>query len=65
MHTLVGISLGVMSCLVDLVADGILSSCEAGPDACVVVLGNLFVGFLGSLSSTSFDGLGGVVGGVL
>jgi hypothetical protein len=55
----VDISLGVMARLVELVSSG------AGAEACVVVLGNLLVGLLGSFRTGALDGLGNVVGGVL
>lgn len=59
------ISLGVMARLVELVSNGILCGSGAGAEACVVVLGNLLVGLLGSFRTGALDGLGNVVGGVL
>ena len=63
--TLVGISLGVVRLLVELVGDGILCGSGAGADAGVRVLGNLLVGLVGSLGTGALDGLRNVVGGVL
>lgn len=59
------IGLGVVGLLVLLVEDSILGSAGAGADLGIVVLGDLLVGLLGSLSTGALDGLGNVVGGVL
>ena len=59
------ISLGLVGGLVELVSNGILCGGGAGAEACVVVLGDLLVGLLGSLSTGALDGLGNVVCGVL
>ena len=61
---LVEIGLAVVGLLVELVADGITSSLGAGADACVVILGDVLVGLLGSSGGGSLNGLGDVVGGV-
>jgi hypothetical protein len=63
--TLVGISLGVVGFLVELVSDGILCGGGTGAQAGIVVLGNLLVGLVGSFGTGALDGLGNVVGGVL
>lgn len=63
--TLVDISLGVVGELVLLVDNGILGGAGTGRDLGVVVLGDVLVGLLGSLSASTLDGLGDVVGGVL
>jgi hypothetical protein len=63
--TLVDIGLGVVGRLVDLVSNGILGGGGTGAQACVGILGNLFVGLFGSSGTGALDGLGNVVGGVL
>jgi len=65
MLTLVGVSLGVVGDLVLLVHDGILRGSGAGAQACIRVLGDFLLAFLGSLSTGTLDSLGDVVGGVL
>jgi hypothetical protein len=64
-RTLVDISLGVVGSLVLLVDDGVLGGSGTAGKACVVVLGDLLVGLLGCLSTSSLNGLGDVVCGVL
>lgn len=63
--TLVDISLGVVGGLVLLVDDGILGGSSTAAQACVVVLGDVLVGLLGSFGTCAVDGLGHVVCGVL
>ena len=63
--TLVDISLGVVAGLVDLVGDGVLGGRSARSEGRVAVLGDLLVGLLGSGGTSTLDGLGHVVGGVL
>lgn len=63
--TLVDISLGVVGKLVLLVDESILGSAGAGGDVGIAVLSDALVGLLGSLSSSSLDGLSDVVGGLL
>jgi hypothetical protein len=50
--------------LVHLVPNGILGSGGTAAEACVVILGNLLVGFLAGGSTGALDGLRDVVGGV-
>lgn len=59
------ISLGVVGKLVLLVDESILGSAGAGGDVGIAVLSDALVGLLGSLSSSSLDGLSDVVGGLL
>lgn len=59
------ISLGVVGELVLLVNNGILGGAGTGGDLGIVVLSDVLVGLLGSLSASALDGLGDVVGGVL
>jgi hypothetical protein len=61
----VDISLGVVGELVLLVNNGILGGAGTGGDLGIVVLSDVLVGLLGSLSASALDGLGDVVGGVL
>ncbi len=65
MLTLVDISLGLVRGLVELVSNGILGSGGTAADGCVVVLGDLLVGLLGSFRSGALDRLLDVVCGVL
>jgi hypothetical protein len=51
--------------LVLLVSDGILGSSGSGPEACVRVLCDVLVCFLGRSGAGALDGLGNVVCGVL
>jgi hypothetical protein len=64
-HTLVDIGLGVVGELVLLVDSGILSGAGPGGDVGIVVLSDILVCLLGSLSASTLDGLSDVVGGVL
>lgn len=59
------ISLDVVGLLVLLVDNGILGSGGAAGEACIAVLCNALVGFLGGFGSGALDGLSDVVGGVL
>jgi hypothetical protein len=61
----VDIGLGVVGELVLLVDNGILSGAGTGGDLGIIVLSDVLVGLLGSLSASALDGLGDVVGGVL
>jgi hypothetical protein len=61
----VDISLGVVGELVLLVNNGILGGAGTGGDLGIVVLSDVLVGLLGSLSASALDGLGDVVGSVL
>jgi hypothetical protein len=61
----VDISLGVVGSLVLLVDDGVLSGGGTAGKACIVVLGDVLVGLLGSCGTSALDSLSGVVGGVL
>lgn len=63
--TFVDIGLGVVGQLVLFVNDSILSGGGTGGDVCVVVLGDVLVGLLGSSGASTLDGLTNVVGGVL
>lgn len=63
--TLVDIGLGVVGCLILLVEDGILCGASSAAQAGIRVLGDVLVGLLGCLSTTTLDGLGNVVNGVL
>ena len=59
------IGLGVVGELVLLVGNGILSGAGTGGDVGIVVLSDILVCLLGSLSASALNGLGDVVGGVL
>ncbi len=59
------ISLGLVAGLVELVSNGILGSGGSGTNRGVTILGDLLVGLLGCLGTSTLDGLGNVVGGVL
>lgn len=59
------ISLSVVGSLVLLVDDGVLGGSGTARKACVVVLGDLLVGLLGCLSTSSLNSLGDVVCGIL
>jgi hypothetical protein len=61
----VDIGLGVVGELVLLVDHSILSGTGTGGDLGIIVLSDVLVGLLGSLSASTLDGLGDVVGGVL
>jgi len=61
----VGLSLGVVGLLVELVSDRVLCGGGAGAQAGITVLGDLLVGLVGSLGTGALDGLGNVVCGVL
>lgn len=63
--TFVDIGLGVVGHLVLLVKKSILGGAGAGANVGVAVLGNVLVGFLGSLGTGALDGLSNVIGGVL
>jgi hypothetical protein len=63
--TLVDIGLGVVDVLVLLVTEGVNGSVGASAEAGVRVLGDLLVGGLGGLGTSTLDGLRDVVGGVL
>jgi hypothetical protein len=63
--TLVDISLGVVGNLVLLVGKSVLGSAGAGRDVGITALGDVLVGLLGSLSTSSLDGLSDVVNGLL
>lgn len=60
-RTLVDISLGVVGRLVLLVDERVLAGLQAAADVCVVVLGDVLVGFLGGGGAGALDGLGDVV----
>ena len=60
-----GISLGVVAGLVNLIGDGVLGGRGARAEGRVAVLGDRLVGLLGCLSTGTLDGLRDVVGGVL
>jgi hypothetical protein len=61
----VDIGLGVVGELVLLVGNGILSGAGTSGDLGIVVLSDILVCLLGSLSASALNGLGDVVGGVL
>jgi hypothetical protein len=63
--TLVDVGLGVVGHFVLLVDQSILGSGGTSADAGIVVLGDLLVGLLGSLSSGALDSLADVLSGVL
>jgi hypothetical protein len=63
--TLVDIGLGVVDVLVLLVTEGVNGSVGTGADAGIRVLGDLLVGGLGGLGTSTLDSLRDVVGGVL
>lgn len=63
--TLVDIGLSVMDVLVLLVTESVNGSVSASADAGIGVLGDLLVGGLGGLGTSTLDGLRDVVGGVL
>lgn len=63
---LVGLGLGLVGVLVDLVGSSAQGTRDTAGDGVVggVALGLLLVGLLGSLGGVALDGLGDVVGGV-
>lgn len=63
--TLVNIGLSIVRLLVLLVDNSILGSGGASAQLGIVVLCDLLVGLLGSLSTSSLHGLGNIIGSVL
>lgn len=60
-RTFVDIGLGVVGCLVLLVDKSVLSGLHTAGNACVVVLGDVLVGLLGSGGTGALNRLGDVV----
>lgn len=63
--TLVNIGLNIVRLLILLVDKSILRSGGTSAQLGIVILCDLLVGLLGSLSASSLHGLGNIVGGVL
>lgn len=59
------ISLDIVRLLVLLVDYSVLGSAGTGAQLSIIILGNLLVGFLRCLGTSSLNSLGNVVGGVL